>query len=242
LPKYHGRHTRVYVDGYDISGYTNSLNVSTEADTVDVSSFSDTKKNYVVGLSDSQVEHDGFFDDTATAGGHAVLSQRLGSAVHFMASIGTYQGAFGHAGSAELQQMYSVTSGITDAVKHKSKLSNFGTQGVDQILLVNSKQQFSGTGAALDTGTASNAGGRAYMQNFGSWNAATPANASGSVRLIGGTDAAFTASGTVLLADFGAVTTTASAQGIAFSGTVPRYVKVDHYSGTPQTAVGFDRD
>lgn len=241
MPKWHGKHTRVFVDGYDISGYTNSLSVETSADIVDVSAFSDEKKNYVVGLFDSQVMHDGFFEDTPAFGGHAVLSARLGSAVNMVASIGTFQGAPAFAGSAELEQSYSVASQITAAVTHKVKMINFGTQGVDHGFLVQGKRQFNGTGQPWDSGSASNNGGRAYLQNFGSYGAAAPADASGSCRLIGGTDSAFTASGTALLVDFGTVTQSPSAQGIAFSGTVPRYLKVDNYSGTPQVAVAVVR-
>lgn len=241
MAKYHGRHTRVYVDGYDISGFTNKIDMEQGADLVDVSCFTDDKKNYVTGLFDSQFSQEGFFEDTPTSGGHAVLASRLNTSVQLLSTIGVYQGAPAFAGSAELEQMYSVESAITDAVKYKSKFINFGTQGIDVGVLVNTKAQFNGTGAALDLGAASNNGGRAYLQNFGSFGANAPADASGSVRLIGGTDAAFTAAGTVLLANFGSVTQTPSAQGIAFSGTVPRYVKVDNYSGTPQVAVAFMR-
>lgn len=241
MAKWHGRHTRVSIDGYDISAAVNALDVQQEGDLVDVSSFGDDKKNYAVGLYDSNLEFKGFFEDTPVSGGHALLGARIGSAVQVLAQVGVYQGAPAWAGSAELEQMYSVNSAIADAVKFTTKLVSHGTQGIDNGYLVNSKAQFAGTGQPWDSGVASNNGGRVYLQNYGSFGAAAPADASGSVRLLGGTDSDFTASGTVGLVDFGTVTQTPSAQGIAFSGTVPRYLKVDNYSGTPQVAIAFVR-
>lgn len=242
MAKFHGRNVRVYIDGFDISGYTNSLSVDQTADIVDVSSFGDSKKNYVVGLYDSKVMHDGFFDDTPTVGGHAVLSARLGSSVQFMACIGTQQGAYGFAGSAELEKSFDISSKITDAVRHKIEMDNNGTQGVDNITMLQSRGQINGTGVAFDSGTQSNAGGRFYMQNFGTFGVTTLITASGSMRVIGGTDAAMGTGGTVLLADFGAIGSAGgSAQGISYSGTMPQFIQVDGYSGTPNVAVGFVR-
>lgn len=242
MSKFHGRNVRVYIDGFDISGYTNSLSVEQTADIVDVAGFGDSNKNYVVGLYDSKVMHDGFFEDTPTTGGHAVIAPRLGSAVQFMACIGTQQGAFGFAGSAELERTYDVNSSITDAVKHKVELDNYGTQGVDNVTMLLSRAQQSGTGPSFNSGTFSNAGGRFYMQNFGTFGVATPITASGSMRVIGGTDAAMSTAGTVLLADFGAIGSAGgSAQGISYSGTMPQFIQVDCYSGTPNVAVAFVR-
>ena len=243
MAKYHGRHMRVYVDGYDISGYTNNLSVNTGADVVDVSGFSDGKKNYVVGLFDSQVEHDGFFDDTATVGGHAVLNQRLGSAVHFMASVGVLPGAAAFMGSAELEQSYSITSAITDAVKHKSKMINFGTQGVDDGLLLATRGTISGGTTEAVAFPLNTLGGRAYLQNFGSFGLASgTGGALGTVWVIGAADAAFT-SGTEIVAAFGSQGTAPSASGVAFSSTA-KFMKLLQGGGTfmPQVAAAVSID
>lgn len=238
MAKYHGRNIHIYIDGYTMAGFTNTVNVEQTADIVDVSAFGDSKKNYVVGLFDSQVTHDGFFEDTPNSGGHAVLSNRIGSAVQFMLTIGTVQGAYGFAGSAELENMYSITSAINDAIKYKSKLVNGGTQGIDNTITLQARQQRSGTGVSWDSGTATNNGARIYLQNFGSYNASTPGNASGSVRVLAGSVAGGT---TTTLVDFGAVGTAPSAAGSAISGTVPEFILVDCYSGTPQVAVAIAR-
>lgn len=241
MTKYHGKNMRVYVDGYDISGYTNSIDVQNTADTVDVGAFSSTAKEYVVGLFDSGIEHAGFFEDTPVSGGHAVLGGRIGSAVHFMALIGTAAPGYGFAGSAELENMYSLEASISGAITHKSKLSNYGTQGVDSVVTVASKRSQSGTSAPIDSGAASNSGGRAYLQNFGSFGASVPVNAVGSIVLIGGTDAAFTPTGTVGLAVFGTQGVTPFGSGISFSGTFPRYLSAWASNGTPQFALAVAR-
>ncbi len=238
MAKFHGRHVRVYVDGYDISGYTSTLDVEQTADTVDVAAFGSSKKEYVVGLYDSKVSHDGFFDDTAEEGGHAVLSSRLGSAVNFMASVGANPGAHGFAGSAELQDMYSVAAAITGAVTHKSKLSNFGTQGADPTVTIFPRGTMSaGTSTAVAT-PRNTAGGRAYIHNFGSYGLTSgTGGALGTVWLIGAADAAFS-TGTAVIASFGSQGTAPSASGLAFTGTA-QFLKLLQGGGTfmPQVAV-----
>jgi len=244
LAKFHGKHVRVYVDGYDISGYTNSLEVEQGADVVDVAAFSSASKEYVVGLFDSIVNHGGFFDDTANEGGHAVLSARLGSATNFMALIGTSPGGHGFAGSAELEAVYSVEASIAGAITHKSKLTNSGTQGIDNTITIVGRGTLAaaGTSTAVATTPSSVAGGRAYIQNFGSYGLASPGSADGlgTVFLIGAADAAFT-SGTAIIASFGSQGTAPSASGLAFTGTA-QFMKILQGGGLgrPQVAVAVD--
>lgn len=241
MSKFHGKNVRVYIDGYDISGYTNSLDVEQTADPVEVSTFASSSKEYVVGLYDSKVSHSGFFDDAGTAGGHAVLSGRLGSAVNFMALVGAEPGGYGFAGSAELENAYSVAASIGGAVTHKTGLSNEGTQGVDPTVTIVGRGTLAaaGTSAAVQTTPSSVAGGRAYIQNFGSYGLASPGSADGlgTVFLIGAADAAFS-SGTAVIASFGLQGTAPSASGLPFTGTA-QYMKILQGGGLgrPQVAV-----
>src|SRR3990172_5235444 len=128
MAKFHGKNVRVYVDGYDLSGYVNSLSIDQTGDPVEVSAFSSGSKEYVVGLYDSKVSHSGFFDDTVDVGAHAVLSARIGSSTNFMALLNTNVGGPSFAGSAELENMYSLSGAINGAVTFKSELNNFGTE------------------------------------------------------------------------------------------------------------------
>lgn len=243
MAKFHGKNVRVYIDGYDISGYTNTLNVEQTADIADVAAFGSRVKEYVVGLYDSKVTHDGFFDDTAFIGGHSVLSARIGSSVNFMAIIGTTPGGYGFAGSAELESSYNINASISDAVKHKTALMNYGTQGVDPAFTVAARGTIpNGTTAAMTTTPTSIAGGRAYIQNFGSYSlpAGQSGGALGTVWLIGAADSAFT-TGTAVIASFGSQGTAPSASGLAFSGTA-QFMKLLQGGGTfmPHVAVSVD--
>ena len=243
MAKFHGKNIRVYVEGYDISGYTNSLDIEQSADVVDVAAFSSASKEYVVGLYDSKVTHDGFFDDAGTAGGHAVLSERIGSSVNFMALINPQAGGHSFAGSAELIDSYSIAASIAGAVTHKSKMSNFGTQGVDPTVTIFPRGTMAAAGTSVAVSTPQNtAGGRAYIQNFGSYGLSAPGSADGlgTVFLIGAADAAFTV-GTAVIASFGSQGTLPSASGLAFSGSA-LFMKLLQGGGLgrPQVAVTVD--
>ena len=242
MAKWHGKNVRVYVDGYDLSGYSSSLSIEQNADIVDVAAFSSSAKEYVVGLFDSIVNTDGFFDDTANIGDYAVLSARIGSAVNFMALIGANPGGYGFAGSAELEAMYDIAASITGAVTRKAKLTNSGTQGIDNTITIAARGTIpAGTTQAVTTTPSSIAGGRAYIQNFGSYGLTSgTGGALGTVWLIGGADAAFSV-GTAIIAAFGSQGTAPSASGLAFTGTA-QFMKLLQGGGTfmPQVAVAVD--
>lgn len=245
MSKFHGKNIRLYIDGYDLSGYTNSLDVEQTADPVDVSAFASASKEYVVGLYDSKVSHSGFFDDTVDIGAHSVLANRIGSSVNFMALVGPNAGGHGYAGSAELENAYSIAASIGGAVTHKTSLSNQGTQGVDPTITIFPRGTINvGTTQAvtMPTAVASQAGGRAYIQNFGSYGLSVPGSADGlgTVWLIGAADAAFS-SGTAVIAAFGSQGTAPSASGLAFSGTAA-FMKLlaGGGLGRPQVAVAVD--
>jgi len=241
MAKFHGKNARAYIDGYDMSGYANSISVDQSADIVDVASFGDTKKNYVVGLYDSEATHDGFFDDTVDVGSHKILSDRLGSSVNAMFLIGTAPGAHGFAGSASLENTFSVEASIGGAVVYKTKLSNSGTQGLDPTIQIASRGTLgaAGTTEAVATTPSATGGGRAYIQNFGSYGDVGAGNI-GTVWLIGGAQAAFS-SGTAIIASFGLQGTAPSASGLAFTGTA-QFMKLLMGGGTfrPQVAVAVD--
>ena len=243
MAKFHGKNVRAYIDGVDISGYTNTVNIEQSADTVDVSAFGSANKEYVVGLYDSKATHSGFFDDTADVGS-TILANRIGSSVNFMMLMGTSPGQYGFAGSAELENSYSVNSSIGGAITHKVALSNSGTQGIDPTFTIASRGTIgaAGTTAAVTTTPTSVAGGRAYIQNFGSYGlpAGQAQGALGTVFLIGAADAAFT-SGTAVIAAFGSQGTAPSASGMPFTGTA-QFMKLLQGGGTfrPQVAVAVD--
>ena len=63
---YHGRNTRVYLNGNPMSSYMDSVNVNASADTVETTTFIDTAKQYVMGLKTATLNAEGF--GTGTTG------------------------------------------------------------------------------------------------------------------------------------------------------------------------------
>lgn len=57
MSKLHGRFTRLYMDGYDISGDANSFEPGLAGDIAEVTAFGDDTKRYVVGLQDAQARN-----------------------------------------------------------------------------------------------------------------------------------------------------------------------------------------
>jgi hypothetical protein len=244
MSKYHGKNIDVFIDGYDMSGFANSLTVDQTGDPVEVSAFSSASKEYVVGLYDSKVSLSGFYDDSGTIGVHDVLTARIGSAVNFMALVSNNVGGYSFAGSAELVKMYNVGAAINGAVTFKTELDNYGTEGVDSCITLAGRGTIAGSGLAAAVLITATAGGRVYMQNFGSYGvpASVAPGCRGTVYVIGGYDAAFTPAGTTVLAA-GTFGTAPSAIGFPVgSATYMRVWSPAYLNGTflPQVAVTVD--
>src|SRR5437879_9930964 len=103
MTKLHGRFTRLYMDGYDISGDSSSFEPGLTGDTAEVTAFGDDTKKYVVGLIDSAVRFSGFFNDSVNRA-HAVVSPRVGSDTIIAATWGTTPGQAGVGGSMRLSE------------------------------------------------------------------------------------------------------------------------------------------
>lgn len=241
MSKYHGKNSRVYVDGYNLSGYSNAFEIMNDTDVQDTSAFEQSSKSYVTGLADDSATLSGFYDDEASIGAHQILTARIGGSVQVMFDLLNIAGGPGYAGSAEFLKSYNVQSGIAAAVSFTSQFVALGSQGFDIGNMVIPRRQFAGTPAfgSMDGGAASTAGARVYLQNFGQHNASTPAAALGSVVVQHGTDSAFTTP--VTLVAFGSMGTAPSVAGSPVAGTVHRYVRVVSTSGSPHIAVMIKR-
>lgn len=64
----HGRQTRVFADGIDLSCYLKEASVSSTIDTPETTAFCDTIKQWVNGLPDYSASLSGMFEATATTG------------------------------------------------------------------------------------------------------------------------------------------------------------------------------
>jgi hypothetical protein len=80
----HGKDTVVKLDSKDLSQYTNTSEISREADTHDVSAYGAEAHNYQGGLKDGTASMGGTYDNTAVTGPRAVVEPLVGSKVTFI--------------------------------------------------------------------------------------------------------------------------------------------------------------
>jgi hypothetical protein len=106
MAKYHGKNTFFSVDGVELSAYLNEVTWPTERDTAETSTFGQSAKTYVVGLSDATVDLTGVWDDTATTGPDVVLSGLL-------AEEDTIPVVFGPSGDGSGRRRYTANAYVT---------------------------------------------------------------------------------------------------------------------------------
>ena len=167
MTKIHGKHTRVYMDGYDISGDFNSFEPSLTGDVVDVSGFGASTKSYAVGLQDTSIRVAGLFNDAANRV-HAVVQSKVGTQVMLNATWGTDAGRAGCGGTVNVSE-YNVASGIGGPVSTNIALSGGGGEGVfEYVRTLWGYAPFQAAPTGFDTGeTPTNAGFSAHLQLIG---------------------------------------------------------------------------
>jgi hypothetical protein len=69
----HGKKTRVFINGTDMSPFLNEATTTQEIETAETTTFGDDDKTYMTGLSDGTISSSGLFDSSVGAS-DAVLS------------------------------------------------------------------------------------------------------------------------------------------------------------------------
>ena len=230
MAKFHGRHTRIYMDGFDISGDLNSLEPNHVADTAEVSGFGAVSKSYVVGLLDTAIRFGGLFNDAPNKA-HGLATARIGSEVMFNASWGTDQGKFGFGGTVNLDE-YSVSSPIGGAVTISGGLSGAGANGVFEFArTLHGNSPFQASPSGFDTGE-------------------TPGNAgfSGHLQLLGGSGTVIIQSSTAVAGptwvdriDFGSHASPYAAYVGTYNGTAPQFLRANYVGAAGTGFVAYAR-
>lgn len=229
MAKLHGRHTRIYLNGIDLSGDINSFEPGYAADTAEVSGFGDSTKKYVVGLADPALRIQGLFND-GTNQIHSIGSSEVGNEVMLNATWGTDQGKFGVGGTVNLDE-YSVSSPISGAVTISGALSGSGSNGVFEFLnTILGKQSVPVDPSGWDSGSQSNAGISGHLQFF---------SGTGTVILQSSTAAAGPTWTDQV--NFGLATAPVGIYGTPSSGTVHQYLRAIMNGGTGTAWVGGKR-
>lgn len=160
----HSRAALLYVNGYDLTTYFNSMGVDASADLPDTTTFGAYAKNYIAGIGDATFKADGFYDPTAGA-----------SADKLEQALNVFQGALSYypygdtsgnlgVGMYEIGTKYETNSDITDANKVSAEFQS--SKGFEPVVSVRALATTSaaGTSSVVDNGAATSAGAVGYLQ------------------------------------------------------------------------------
>lgn len=233
MPFGHGKNSDIYANGYDLTGYLDSIDQAATVDTAETTTFAATAKSYISSaIKAATIQAEGFFDGAAGAV-DAVLSAALGAASQVWAwySQGDTLGNPGY-GMSAINVTYNVKGSISSA--SRIAVSAQSNTGIERILSLHAlaSEAASGNAASLDNGAASSNGGSAYIE-------CTSATGTLACVVEHSTDnVTFTT-----LASFTNITTANKAERITFAGTVNRYVRAKWtITGGPFTFnVGINR-
>lgn len=232
----HGKDTKIYVNGYDLTGFLNSISLSAEAGTAETTTFGASSKAYLAGLKDATLSAEGLFEGAVDAV-DVVLNAALGA----QGSIWTYLiegdviGKPGY-GMAAVQTSYELDSPLDDICSLSAEAQS--TVGLEPILVHQPRSTVvaSGQATAINHGSTTTAGGVAYLQVP---NITTITNLSVLIE-----DSADGNTGWATILTFAGVTASRARQRVAITGTVRAHTRarwVFTGTGSAQFHVGFGR-
>lgn len=232
----HGKDTKVYVGGYDLTTYFRQASLPGTAAVAETATFSSGSKSVISGLKDAMIKVQGLFDGAANAV-DAVLKAAFG----INPSIWTYlpQGdVLGYPGYGlqGIETVYEVDGSIGDVVQVRAEAR--ADKGHDPLVIhrVLGADTTTTTGTAQNNGAATTNGGVGYLQ--------VTAFTGFTSAVVTIEDSADGSTGWATILTFSTVTAARTAERIAISGAVRQYTRykmVPTGSGSITLAVGFGR-
>jgi len=212
---YHGKNTRVYVNGNPVSSYLDSVNANVSADTVETTVFTDTAKQYIMGLKSAQLNAEGL-----GIGSTAEIDQFLQDALSTTENIWTWYprgesvgvGGYGLKGfDTQFDIKASISGAVRIAAACQSNVSKESVICIRPLAVATA----SSSGAALNNTGKSTNGGAGYLY-------VSATNTSDAAIVI---DHSSDGSSWETVASFAAAQLGASAQRVAITGEIRQYVK-----------------
>ena len=229
-----GLNTRLYVEGYDLSGDANSLDGAGYSQSLlDTTALNTEAITRTTGLVEGNISFNGFFNNTAGQS-HPVLSSNSGKLpsadqvvlIPFGSAVGD---PFAGLVSKEGEYNVSRSQGSVMTLNASYVSEGIGTEFGDMLTAHDDTHSSAGSGTVLDGGASSSNGASGYCQIF--------SLASGSVTVkiqecssSGGTYSDLITFSTV------AAAAAPAAERLTMSGSVARYIKVTT-TGTFSNAV-----
>ncbi|MFZ5852304.1 MAG: hypothetical protein ACOYY2_13050 [Actinomycetota bacterium] len=216
MPFKHGKFTRVFVGGTDLTAYFSEASATGTAEVAETTVFGTGAKEYVAGVKDGTISLAGLFDGSAGAVDE-VLQANLGLENNVFVTVipGGGDRAFT---AATKETSYEVSSPVNDVVKTSAELQADGSIGRGPVLMA--AQNITATptnGATYDDGAATTLGAFAHAHVT-----ANTRNGTVTVKVQHSADGTTWAD----LATFAAVAAaTKGAERVSVNGTVNRYLR-----------------
>ena len=232
----HGKDSKIYGNGYDLTSYFSSLNTPFTQETVETTTFSKSNKTKLAGVGDGSMSGEGYYDPSANAADE-VLRAAMGTAAGIWAHLPAGDTAgYPAIMISSIGTSYEVVAS-TDAAVSFSMEGECDQDGVVGGLIVTPYGAVvaTGNGATLDNAASSANGAIIDLQVF----AIAGAAPSVTLEVRHSTDN-FGASND-LLGTFTVVTAAPTKQRllIAAATTVNRYVRVRHVFGGTTTSITY---
>lgn len=166
----HGRIAAIYFNSKDASGYFNDASISIDTDTADTSTFGNTFKTFVPGMSGATASFSGFYDPDYT---DPIDNLRVDNGVLSWApaggtAVGDYVFMLPVTGTS-----LGISTSTTDAVAVAWDVLAQGAVTLGQVLHVLGEDTNTTTGASKDDAAATSTGWTAHLHvtavDAGSW-------------------------------------------------------------------------
>lgn len=160
----HGKDTKVYVNGYDLSDMFRASSIPAAAGTAETTTYGKADKTFIAGLKEATLSVEGLFDGDANKVDE-VLQSVLGASAKSVWTILPGGDVFGGRGVGieGIETAYEVTSPIEDAVQVTAEAQS--SSGRDGLIIhhVLAARTADFDGAGVDGGGASANGGVGYL-------------------------------------------------------------------------------
>jgi hypothetical protein len=228
----HGKSSGVLVGAGNLSTFFNEASASQDVETAETTTFGSSAKSYIIGLKDGTMSVSGMFDGDESAVDKQIEAA-LGVDAASVATIAPEGLAVGKASysCAARKTSYEISSPVGDVVS--TSLSIQADGGIDRGVLLgaNTAATTAATGTAQDNAASSANGGAGYLHVT-----ANTRDGSSTFKVQHSSDNVTFAD----LVTFASVSsTTATAERIAVTGTVNRYLRASHAPGGSSGSVTY---
>lgn len=232
----HGKGTRVYLNGYDLSAFFRSASLSATKEVAETTTFGDNDKEYVAGLRDATMSLEGLFDGAVSAVDEvlkAALDAEPSRVTYFPEGDANGNRAYGMQGNVT---SHETDSPLDDVVAATAEIQS--NVGPESILVHHA------LGAETIDFTSTNFDGVAATTNGGVGYLHVTAYSGFTNVVVTIEDSADGATGWATILTFATITASRVTDRVAIAGTVKRHTRVlINVTGTGSIAifVGFGR-